>query len=47
MQQEQPQLYATLTSQLSADEQTIITGACQQADNLLLQQHQTGATDGH
>jgi importin-7 len=45
MQQEQPQFYASLTSHLSADEQTIITGACQQADNLLLHQQQTAAAE--
>jgi len=32
LQQEQPQYYAGLTSNLSADEQNIITGVCQQAE---------------
>ncbi|KAK1830277.1 armadillo-type protein [Podospora conica] len=45
MQQEQPQFYTSLTSHLTAEEQTVITAACQQADNLLLQQHQTGANE--
>jgi len=41
MQQEQPEFYASLTSQLAAEEQSIITGVCQQAEVILSQQDAT------
>ena len=45
LQQEQPQYYASLTSHLSADEQTVITGVFQQAD-IIQQQVAASAANG-
>ncbi|KAM7205702.1 Armadillo-type fold [Rhypophila sp. PSN 637] len=46
LQQEQPQFYTTLTSHLSAEEQGIITGVCQQADAQAVLAHQAAAHIG-
>ncbi|KAK4188938.1 nonsense-mediated mRNA decay protein 5 [Podospora australis] len=47
LQQEQPQFYASLTTHLSTDEQAIITGVCQQAEQAVLaQQHAVALGQG-
>ncbi|KAK3331133.1 armadillo-type protein [Apodospora peruviana] len=43
LQQEQPQFYASLTSHLSANEQSIITGVCQQAETTAILAQQAAA----